>query len=80
MEENVKKDSHSHSLSLPIQCVYIGEGNGSPLQYSCLRIPWTEEPDRPQSMELDMTKQLNYLLTTNVRVYTDTHTHVVAIV
>ena len=20
-----------------------GEGNGNPLQYSCLRIPWTEE-------------------------------------
>ena len=23
---------------------YPGEGNGSPLQYSCLDIPWTEEP------------------------------------
>ena len=22
-----------------------GEGNGNPLQYSCWRIPWTEEPD-----------------------------------
>ena len=21
-----------------------GEGNGNPLQYSCLEIPWTEEP------------------------------------
>ena len=21
-----------------------GEGNGNPLQYSCRRIPWTEEP------------------------------------
>ena len=21
-----------------------GEGNGNPLQYSCLGIPWTEEP------------------------------------
>ena len=21
-----------------------GEGNGNSLQYSCLRIPWTEEP------------------------------------
>jgi len=20
------------------------EGNGNPLQYSCLKIPWTEEP------------------------------------
>ena len=27
-----------------------GEGNGTPLQYSCLKIPWTEEPGRPQSM------------------------------
>ena len=23
-----------------------GEGNGNPLQYSCWRIPWTEEPGR----------------------------------
>ena len=22
-----------------------GEENGHPLQYSCLEIPWTEEPD-----------------------------------
>ena len=27
-----------------------GEGNGNPLQYSCLEIPWTEEPGGPQSM------------------------------
>ena len=27
-----------------------GEGNGYPLQYSCLKIPWTEEPGGPQSM------------------------------
>ena len=27
-----------------------GEGNGTPLQYSCLENPWTVEPDRPQSM------------------------------
>ena len=26
------------------------EGNGNPLQYSCLRIPWTEEPGGLQSM------------------------------
>ena len=26
-----------------------GEGNGNPLQYSCLEIPWTEEPGRIQS-------------------------------
>ena len=27
-----------------------GGGNGSPLQYSCWRIPWTEEPGGLQSM------------------------------
>ena len=27
-----------------------GEGNGNPLQYSCLKISWTEEPGRLQSM------------------------------
>ena len=27
-----------------------GEGNGTPLQYSCWKIPWTEEPGRLQSM------------------------------
>ena len=27
-----------------------GEGNGNPLQYYCLEIPWTEEPGRLQSM------------------------------
>ena len=29
---------------------FPGEGNGNPFQYSCLRIPWTEEPGRLQSM------------------------------
>ena len=28
-----------------------GEGNGNPLQYSCLENPRTEEPDRLQSMK-----------------------------
>ena len=27
-----------------------GEGNGYPLQYSCLENPWTEEPSGLQSM------------------------------
>ena len=27
-----------------------GEGNGNPLQYYCLEIPWTEKPGRLQSM------------------------------
>ena len=30
----------------------LGGGNGNPLQYSCLEIPWTEEPGRLQSMGL----------------------------
>ena len=29
---------------------FLREGNGTPLQYSCLEIPWTEEPGRLQSM------------------------------
>ena len=28
-----------------------GEGNGNPLQYSCLENPWTEEPGGLQSVE-----------------------------
>ena len=28
-----------------------GEGNGSSLQYSCLKVPWTGESDRLPSME-----------------------------
>ena len=27
-----------------------GEGNGNPLQYSCRKIPWMEEPGGLQSM------------------------------
>ena len=27
-----------------------GEGNGNPLQYFCLGIPWTEEPGGLQSL------------------------------
>ena len=40
-----------------------GEGNDNPLQYSCLRIPWTEEPGGLQSMgrkESDKTEQLHF--------------------
>ena len=29
-----------------ISMAIYGEGNGTPLQYSCLRIPWMEEPGR----------------------------------
>ena len=30
----------------------FGEGDGTPLQFSCLEIPWMEEPGRLQSMVL----------------------------
>ena len=36
-------------FSLQLNC-YFREGDGTPLQYSCLEIPWTEEPGRLQSM------------------------------
>ena len=29
----------------------LGGGNGNPLQYSCWRISWTEEPGGLQSIE-----------------------------
>ena len=32
--------------------ILVREGNGTPLQYSCLENPWTEEPGRLQSMGL----------------------------
>ena len=35
-------------LTLPSP--YLGEGNGNPLQYSCLDSPWVEEPGGLQSM------------------------------
>ena len=31
-------------------CNQLALGNGTPLQYSCLENPWTEEPGRLQSM------------------------------
>ena len=39
------------------------DGNGNPLQYYCLEIRWTEDPDRLQSVGLQesyMTQQLRY--------------------
>ena len=38
--------------SIPGSGRYPGGEHGSPLQYSCWRIPWTEEPDGLQSMGL----------------------------
>ena len=39
-----------------------GEGNGNPHQYSCLGIPWTQDPGgyhREGYKELDMAEQLS---------------------
>ena len=46
---------------------FPGEGNGNPLQYSCLGNPtWTEEPGRLQSMGSQMSQtQLSDKTTTN---------------
>ena len=30
----------------------LGDGNGNPLQYACLEIPWTGEPGGLESMRL----------------------------
>ena len=35
---------------IPGSGISPGEGNGNPLQYSCLGNPWTEETGRLQSM------------------------------
>ena len=37
-------------VSIPGSGRSPGEGNGNPLQYSCLGNPWTEEPGGLQSM------------------------------
>ena len=39
-----------------------GEGSGNSLQDSGLKIPWTEEPGRPQSMGLPKEPELTQLL------------------
>ena len=44
-----------------------GEGNGNSLQYSCLEIPWTEEPGWVQSMRLQRVRH-------NWATHTHTHT------
>ena len=38
------------SDSLPPHGLQLREGNGTPLQHSCLENPWTEEPSRLRSM------------------------------
>ena len=41
-----------NSSSIPGLGRSSGEGHGSPLQYSCWRIPWSEEPGRLQTTGL----------------------------
>ena len=56
-----KAESFRHTLSSLAQMIenlpemqYLGqgEGNGNPLQYSCLESPWTEDPGGLESMGL----------------------------
>ena len=42
--------THSHKTPKLMPPLTLGEGNGNPLQHSCWRIPWTEEPGGLQSM------------------------------
>ena len=47
-----------------------GGGNGNPILYSCLGIPWTEEPGGLQSMEL---QRVRHNQVTNTFTYTYTY-------
>ena len=42
-EVKASASNAGHPGSIPGSGRYPGEGNGNPLQYSSLRIPWTEE-------------------------------------
>ena len=44
-----------------------GEGNGNPFQYSCQKIPWTEEPGRLQSLG---SQRVQHVWETNTQVTT----------
>ena len=53
-----KKRTHPNAVdmgSIPRLGRGPGEGNGNPLQYSCLEKPWTEEPGGLQSQKSDIT-------------------------
>ena len=71
--------------SIPASGRSPGEGNGYPLQYSCLEIPQTEEPGGLQPMvlqgcqELAITEGLTHTHThihTCAHIHTHTYTHV----
>ena len=44
-----------------------GEGNGNPLQYSCLEIPWTEEPGGLQWVTKDSGRTKRLSMSINIR-------------
>ena len=49
---NVDSDPMKRTVICDSLCLTVAEGNGTPLQYSCLENPWTEDPGRLQSMGL----------------------------
>ena len=60
--QSVESDCNAGDLGLiPGSGRSPGEGNGNPLQYSCLETPTTEEPGRLQSTgsESNTTERLN---------------------
>ena len=48
----------------------FGEGDGTPLQFSCLEIPWMEEPGRLQSMVL---RRVGHDWDTSLLLFTSMH-------
>ena len=60
-ENPLEKDTVTHSR------------NGDPLQYSCLEVPWTREPNGLQCMGLQSLWTI--LSTQHTRAHTHTHTH-----
>ena len=47
---HAKRAYRSKPKSNPVNMPRLGEGDGAPLQYSCLEIPWMEDPGGLQSM------------------------------
>ena len=50
MTEWLNNNNNSWREDICIISKYLGEDTGNPLQYSCWKIPWTEEPGRLRSM------------------------------
>ena len=48
--ESSKEVKKKFKTNKTVLTIVIREGNGTPLQYSCLENPWMEEPGRLQSM------------------------------